>query len=144
MHTRWHDEDLAGRITRRLDAIGRPYRTPSLPALLGDPLGRETGEYLWDDDARSFGDQFRQRKQDCDTRTWENPYQRNPVPERGTHFERDRLRPMQGPAPREGGRNVYGASDCAVTRDGGDHTSARRPNGPPRSNPNIDAIDVCY
>jgi hypothetical protein len=27
MHTRWYDDDLAGRIIRQLDAIRRPYRS---------------------------------------------------------------------------------------------------------------------
>ncbi|MDP4005642.1 hypothetical protein [Methylobacterium sp. NEAU K] len=51
MHTRWHDDDLAGRIVRQLDATGRHYRVLSLPAqaVLHDPLGRAVGDFLWDE-----------------------------------------------------------------------------------------------
>ncbi len=123
MHTRWHDDDLAGRIMRQLDGIRRPYRKLSLPAQagLGDPLGREPGEFLWDDDGYGYGAQLRQRKEVADTRTWASLYQQNPVPDGGAFFERQWLKPAGDHPPRES-LNVYGASDYAVTRDGGDYT----------------------
>ncbi|MCJ2069665.1 phage terminase large subunit, partial [Methylobacterium sp. J-030] len=123
MHTRWHDDDLAGRVIRQLDAIGRPYRLLSLPAQagLGDPLGRQIGEWLWDDGDYGYGAQLRRRKEEVDTRTWASLYQQVPVPEGGAYFERDWIRPSKGSPAREG-LNVYGASDYAVTRDGGDYT----------------------
>ncbi|GJE62510.1 hypothetical protein MPOCJGCO_4643 [Methylobacterium trifolii] len=123
MHTRWHDDDLAGRIVRQLDAIRRPYRILSLPAEAGlnDPLGRRPGEMLWDDDAYGYGAQLRQRKEECDARTWASLYQQNPVPDGGSYFERTWLTPVATVPPRET-LSVYGASDYAVTRDGGDYT----------------------
>ncbi|MGH1592378.1 terminase large subunit domain-containing protein (plasmid) [Methylobacterium phyllosphaerae] len=123
MHTRWHDDDLAGRVIRQLDAIGRPYRLLSLPAQagLGDPLGRSIGEFLWDDDDYGYGAQLRRRKEEVDTRTWASLYQQVPVPEGGNFFERDWIKPSKGSPARES-LNVYGGSDYAVTRDGGDYT----------------------
>lgn len=123
MHTRWHDDDLAGRIIRKLDAIKRPYRILSLPAqaLLRDPLGRAPGEFLWDDDGYGYGAQLRQRKDEADTRTWASLYQQNPVPDGGAFFERQWLKPAAA-TPDRATMHVYGASDYAVTREGGDYT----------------------
>lgn len=123
MHTRWHDDDLAGRIIRQLDAIERPYRVLSLPAQagLGDPLGRQMGEFLWDDGDYGYGAQLRQRKEEVDTRTWASLYQQVPVPETGAYFERDWIKQTNGTPAREA-LNVYGASDYAVTAGGGDYT----------------------
>jgi predicted phage terminase large subunit-like protein len=123
MHTRWHDDDLAGRIIRQLDAIGRPYRVLSLPAQagLGDPLGRQMGDFLWDDDGYGYGAQLRRRKEEVDTRTWASLYQQVPVPETGAYFEREWIKPSKGSPARET-LNVYGASDYAVTAGGGDYT----------------------
>jgi hypothetical protein len=50
MNTRWHEDDVAGRV---LDQIKRGIvrgRTISIPAVAeeGDPLGRMPGAYLWD------------------------------------------------------------------------------------------------
>ncbi|GJE14264.1 hypothetical protein FOHLNKBM_5337 [Methylobacterium longum] len=123
MHTRWHDDDLAGRIIRQLDAIARPYRVLSLPAQagLGDRLGRQMGDFLWDDGEYGYGAQLRRRKEEVDTRTWASLYQQVPVPEGGSYFEREWIKPSKGSPAREG-LNVYGGSDYAVTRDGGDYT----------------------
>ena len=51
MNTRWHEEDVAGRV---LDQIQRGIvrgRAISIPATADadDVLGRKPGEYLWDD-----------------------------------------------------------------------------------------------
>ncbi len=124
MHTRWHDDDLAGRIMRQLDAIERPYRVLSLPAQAGadDPLGREPGQFLWDDPGGyDYGSFLRARKAECDTRTWASLYQQNPVPDGGAYFQKDWLRPTATSPLREK-LNIYGASDYAVTRNGGDYT----------------------
>jgi predicted phage terminase large subunit-like protein len=47
VQTRWHEDDLAGRILR--EQADENWRVVSLPALaeLGDPLGRVPGEALW-------------------------------------------------------------------------------------------------
>ena len=123
MHTRWHDDDLAGRIIRQLDAIGRPYRMLSLPAqaLLNDPLGRQLGDFLWDEGEYGYGSWLRQRKDESDTRTWASLFQQNPVPEGGSYFERDWIKQTNSTPDREA-LNVYGASDYAVTAGGGDYT----------------------
>lgn len=46
---RWHEDDLAGKLIREMDAGGQPWEVIRLPAVAedGDPLGRALGEPLW-------------------------------------------------------------------------------------------------
>lgn len=124
MHTRWHDDDLAGRIMRQLDSLGRKYRVLSLPAEAGvnDPLGREPGQLLWDEPGGyDYGAFLRARKAESDPRTWASLYQQNPVPDEGDYFRADWLKSYDKQPARDTMR-IYGGSDYAVTADGGDFT----------------------
>lgn len=124
MHTRWSDDDLAGRVKRQLDSLGTSYRVLSLPAeaLEDDPLGRQPGELLWDDPSGyNYGAFLRARKLESDTRTWSSLYQQNPVPDEGDYFKTEWLKPYEK-APERQTVRIYGASDYAVTADGGDYT----------------------
>lgn len=124
MHTRWHDDDLAGRIIRQLDDLGRPYRLLNLPAEAkdGDPLGRASGEMLWDDpDGYDYGAFLRARKQESDPRTWASLYQQDPVPDEGAYFQAAWLKTVDLHPPVDEMR-IFGASDYAVTDAGGDYT----------------------
>lgn len=124
MHTRWHDDDLAGRFIKQLDSLGRSYRLLSLPAeaLENDPLGRSPGDMLWDDpNGYNYGSVLRARKQDSDPRTWNSLYQQNPIPDEGDYFKAEWLKPYDRTPARETLR-IYGGSDYAVTADGGDYT----------------------
>ena len=51
MNTRWHEEDVAGRVLAANRAQRDQGRVISIPAIAeeGDPLGRKPGEFLWDD-----------------------------------------------------------------------------------------------
>lgn len=124
MHTRWHDDDLAGRVKRQLSALQRPYISLTLPAEAeeNDPLGRRPGQLLWDDPGGyDYGSFLRARKQESDSRTWASLYQQKPVPDEGDYFKRQWLIPVEHIPPRDQMR-VYGGSDYAVTADGGDYT----------------------
>ena len=124
MHTRWHDDDLAGRVKRQLADLQRPYIELTLPAEAGDfdPLGRQPGEMLWDEpDGYNYGAFLRARKQESDARTWASLYQQKPVPDEGDYFKAGWIIPVDHVPPREAMR-VYGGSDYAVTADGGDYT----------------------
>jgi predicted phage terminase large subunit-like protein len=124
MHTRWHDDDLAGRVKRQLADLQRPYISLTLPAEAEDydPLGRKPGEFLWDDpEGYNYGAFLRARKQESDSRTWASLYQQKPVPDEGDYFKAEWLLPVQSVPPRSEMR-VYGGSDYAVTADGGDYT----------------------
>src|SRR5262249_26107941 len=49
IQTRWHEDDLAGRVLQQAQAEGESWEVLNLPALAveGDPLGRQPGEALW-------------------------------------------------------------------------------------------------
>jgi predicted phage terminase large subunit-like protein len=129
IQTRWHEEDLAGSILpegyngqsgviRCRD--GQDWEVICLPAKAehaDDPLGRNVGDYLWPEwfDRRHWA-QFESKP-----RTWASLYQQRPAPEEGDLFQAAWLRPYEK-APARDTIQVYGASDYAVTADGGDYT----------------------
>ena len=105
--TRWHEDDLVGRILAAEDA--HRWRVINIPALADhdldkgetDPLGRDPGEYLVS--ARTIEDGGRHRPLTPDetteyweqirvavgTRTWNALYQGRPAPTQGDIFHRD-------------------------------------------------------
>jgi predicted phage terminase large subunit-like protein len=118
IQTRWHEDDLAGRALNHEE-----WKVISLPALAeaNDPLKRKLGEPLWRDDDYGYGNQLVELSKKTPARTWSAMYQQRPAPEEGNYFKADWLRPYEK-APAIGTLNVYGASDYAVTADGGDYT----------------------
>jgi hypothetical protein len=59
MNTRWHEEDVAGRVLEQIDRKLIKGRVISIPAIAeeNDPLGRRPGEYLWDEpDGYNYGE----------------------------------------------------------------------------------------
>jgi predicted phage terminase large subunit-like protein len=124
MHTRWHDDDLAGRKQRQMELLGRSVRVLKLPAEAqpGDPIGRAPGVMLWDEPGGyDYGGMLRLRKQDSDARTWSSLYQQDPVPPEGDFFRAEWLIPVEHMPPANSLR-IYGGSDYAVTSNGGDYT----------------------
>ena len=117
IQTRWHEDDLAGRALEhsKWDVI-------SLPAIAeeNDALGRQPGEPLWDD-AYGYGQQLLELRKNTPARTWSALYQQRPAPEDGDFFKAEWLKPYDK-APDRDTMRVYGASDYAVTADGGDYT----------------------
>ena len=49
MQTRWHEDDLSGRMLKQSEETGQKWRVLSYPAIAeqDDPLGRAEGEPLW-------------------------------------------------------------------------------------------------
>lgn len=115
IQTRWHEDDLAGRL---LAEERERWRVVALPmeAEADDPLGRQPGEPLWPE---WFTDQMRTDAK-RDARLWSALYQQRPTPDEGAFFKADWFR-VGTPPPRDQMR-IYGASDYAVTADGGDYT----------------------
>ena len=112
IQTRWHEDDLAGRL---LDQDGRKedggqWDVLELPAI------NETGQALWPEWYPL--DTLERIRSTIGPREWSALYQQRPQPDEGTFFRRewfgqwDRL-----PAVR-----CYGSSDYAVTDGGGDYT----------------------
>lgn len=119
--TRWHEDDLAGRLLAEAAAGGEQWEVVSIPAVAiegrDDPLGRQPGERLWPE---WFTDEmFEQARRD--PRNWSALYQQEPTPESGEFFKNEWLRWYDKAPPREQMR-TYGASDYAVSADGGDFT----------------------
>ncbi len=122
IQTRWHEDDLAGRLLLSMQKGGDEWAVLSLPAIAGehDPLGRPTGGVLWDD-PYGYGSFLRHEHKTQSARNWSALYQQEPAPEEGTQFKAEWLKPYtQHPALET--LAVYGGSDYAVTSDAGDYT----------------------
>lgn len=118
IQTRWHSDDLAGRI---LAEEGDRWNIVSLPMEAtsnDDPLGRSLGEPLWPE---WFNDQMRSDAR-RDPRVWQSLYQQSPVAEEGSLFKREWVHVVDHLPPKDTMR-FYGGSDYAVTSDGGDYTA---------------------
>lgn len=90
--TRWHADDLGGRMLKASEAGGDPVREIRLPALAGpdDPLGREEGEALWPD---RYNRQWLEATRDALGSYWFAAlYQGTPVPDEGGVFSRSHFR----------------------------------------------------
>lgn len=116
-NTRWHEEDLGGRI---LEREGHRWTLIEIPmeAYANDPLGRKPGEMLWPD---YFTPDMLERAK-MNPRSWNALYQQRPSPEDGTFFKREYFKTW---AAKPKNLNVYGTSDYAVTDSGGDFTVHR-------------------
>jgi predicted phage terminase large subunit-like protein len=121
IQTRWHEDDLAGRILAEQAAGGDKWEVISLPALAeeNDPLGRAIGQPLWPEWESS--EELARKRRAVDARNWSALYQQRPAPEEGDYFKAEWLRPYVHQPPLET-LAVYGGSDYAVTADGGDYT----------------------
>jgi predicted phage terminase large subunit-like protein len=121
IQTRWHEDDLAGRILTAATEGRDKWEVLSLPALAeeDDPLGRKPGEALWPDWENL--EHLELKRLISGPRTWSALYQQRPAPEEGDYFKAEWLRPyVHQPALET--LAVYGASDYAVTANGGDYT----------------------
>jgi predicted phage terminase large subunit-like protein len=127
IQTRWHDDDLAGRILPKewsgesgdiLCRDGNVWRVVCIQAQaerIDDPVGREVGDYLWPGwFSESHFAQFKRNP-----RTWNALYQQVPASEAGDYFRADDCQWYATP-PKH--LRIYGASDFAVTAGNGDFT----------------------
>jgi predicted phage terminase large subunit-like protein len=90
-NTRWHKDDLAGRI---LDAEPQMWRVVSIPAVAEDPhdpLGRAPGEELVSARGRAPG-YFTGLGRRLSAYVWRSLYQQRPTDPTGSIFMRDRWR----------------------------------------------------
>lgn len=127
--TRWNEGDLAGSILPEDWAgesgmiecrDGETWEVICIPAQAeraDDPLGRAIGEYIWPEWFEA--DHWAPFKRV--PRTWSALYQQRPAPETGDYFRREWIIPVDV-IPPLAQMAVYGASDYAVTADGGDYT----------------------
>lgn len=87
--TRWHQDDLAGRI---LSNDADSWRVLNLPALAesGDPLGREPGAALWPE--RYDEAALERIRRSVGPRVWSALYQGRPTPDEGGIIKRGWIR----------------------------------------------------
>lgn len=120
--TRWHEDDLAGRLLARQPDDWRVVNLPAM-AEADDPLGRSLGEPLWSDDGYGYGAELAAKKAEYEAagamRDWWALYQQSPRNPEGALFKVAMIG-VADAAP-AGGRDVRGW-DLAATADGGDWT----------------------
>lgn len=114
IQTRWHEDDLGGRILEREAARWVIVKLPMV-ATAGDPLGRASGERLWPE---WFTDEMVTQAK-LDPRAWNALYQQDPAPEEGDFFQRDDFNEYLE-LPKK--LHYFGASDYAVSEGQGDYT----------------------
>jgi predicted phage terminase large subunit-like protein len=130
MHTRYHEDDLAGRL---LDIEGLEWTVLKLPAVAEDPrnstpkypigpdpLGRAPGEPLWTDQPNyPFGALMLRKKMELErsgsTREWQSQYQQNPRPAEGALFQTGMVEVLDE-APNLRGAQIGRGWDLAATR----------------------------
>lgn len=126
--TRWHEDDLAGRILPEgyagesgkimarngevWDVVSMPYQAKD-----DDILGRDEGEYLWTEYFNP--EEIASIAIDLGPRAYEALYQQSPTPEQGLYFRREWLQYYET-LPQY--LKIYAASDYAVSSGSGDYT----------------------
>jgi len=111
INTRWHDDDLSGRLLADMQGGGDQWDVLSLPAI------RPDGSALWPEWYPL--ERLEQIRSVLPARDWNSLYQQNPIPDDGDYFKSDWLNDYD---QLPDGLSVYGASDYAVTDGGGDYT----------------------
>lgn len=107
IQTRWHEDDLAGRL---LEQEPEQWEVLELPAI--DAEGKALWPEWYDEEALA------RIKATIGPREWSALYQQQPQPDEGTFFKREWFNEwVDLPSVR-----YYGTSDYAVTDGGGDYT----------------------
>jgi predicted phage terminase large subunit-like protein len=110
IQTRWHEDDLAGRIMAEMESGGERWTILHHPAILD-------GEALWPE--RYPIDALERVKRAMSPRDWTALFQGRPAPEEGDFFKAEWFRWYDEPPAH---LTKYGASDYAITVRDGDWT----------------------
>ncbi len=110
IQTRWHEDDLAGRLLEQQGKGGDHWEVLELPAITDN-------QALWPE-WYNLNDLLR-IKNAIGPREWSALYQQQPQPDDGTYFQRPWFH-WYDKLPKH--LNVYVCSDFAVTEGGGDYT----------------------
>lgn len=113
--TRWHEDDLAGRI---LAKQAKQWRVVELQAIENEHTDDEKA--LWP--AWYPLEELRRVRADILPRDWSALYQQKPSPDEGTYFQRSWVQHWET-LPKN--LALYGTSDYAVTEGAGDYTVHR-------------------
>ena len=128
--TRWHDDDLAGRLLQEANTGGEQWKILSMPALAqgNDLLERKEGEPLWPEWYPL--ETLENIRRTMGAREWSALFQQTPIQEEGAYFQKawiednfyNREQVYRDFATGSMPLHIYGASDYAVTDSGGDYT----------------------
>jgi len=111
INTRWHDDDLSGKLLAEQDHGGDQWEVLSLPAIQSD------GTALWPEWYPL--ERLEQIRSVLPARDWNSLYQQNPIPDDGDYFKSDWFGEYESLPDH---LTLFGASDYAVTDGGGDWT----------------------
>lgn len=115
--TRWHQDDVGGRLLERQKD---DWKYLCIPAIAGenDPVGRAPGAYLWDDDAYGYGKLLRKFRKSYEEsgamRDWNALFQQDPRPGEGGLFQVAKIDVLDA-VPHDAGLPVR-AWDLAATK----------------------------
>lgn len=114
--TRWHEDDLAGRLLEQDGRVedGGEWHVLELPAI------DATGAALWPE-WYDLG-ALERIKRTIGPREWSALYMQRPQPDEGTFFQRGWFKTWEDQPER---LSIYGTSDYAVTEGDGDYTVHR-------------------
>lgn len=126
IQTRWHEDDLAGRILRKADDLGDDWDVVSLPAFAekGDALRRKIGEPLWK--KRFDTDSLERTRRMLGTYSFSALYQQSPVPREGGIFKRNWFDGCVIESAPKGLRWFRGYDLAVSTRTTADYTASFR------------------
>lgn len=115
--TRFHSEDLLGKLIQEHDNGIEKWRIINLPMIAEekDVLGRKAGDILWPEYFTMEMVERARRNND----TWMALYQQKPIVESGDYFKREWIQEYDK-APEN--LRIFGASDYAVSEGKGDYT----------------------
>lgn len=122
VHTRWHEDDLIGRITDPSNPCyseeeAAKWKIINLPAIAAenDPLGRQPGEALWPE---RFDLDFLNAARQLDAKGFSALYQQRPTPEDGDLFRAEWLVNYErSQLPSVSDLRIFAASDHAIGED---------------------------
>jgi predicted phage terminase large subunit-like protein len=125
IQTRWHEDDLVGRLTDPSNSCyslgeAKNWRVIDMPALARekDVLGRKPGQALWPE---RFDEEYLDTIRQTDIRGFQALYQGRPTPEEGSFFKAVNLRTYERMSrmPMKEKLRYYAASDHAVSLEQG-------------------------
>lgn len=124
IQTRWHEDDLTGRLLAAAAQGGEEWEVVSLPALaeVNDPLGRAPGEALCPD--RYDREALLQMQRAIGARSFSALYQQRPVPEEGGLFKRNWFRVVEREDVPAGLRWARYYDLAASTKQSADYTAS--------------------
>ena len=120
--TRWHLDDLGGRI---LESLPGRFRTLVIPAFAeeGDQLGRSPGQALWSDDSYGYGntlnETFEEYKKIGAMRDWSALFQQNPIAGSENAIFKTHMIAIEPVAPALSGAIIARSWDLASTASTG-------------------------